>query len=428
METFISMFPMFPNLRELKMINATELNHSYNLLSLVEKDTTLRKTGASWYAGPCPFCGGDDRFVLKRTIEGWRWFCRHCGSEGYHSPIDYIMRRESLDFRVALKWAGGDVQPANRQKETSKQQELESSTPPEAWRCRALAFVESCELALWSEAGKKALDYLHGRGLKDETLKKYHIGYNPGEQFDPMLDWGLPKPDDGKRHAVWMPRGVVISCFMGGELWYVKFRRPITKEQEAQGEQKYIKLKGSKPGIFGADNLRGAWLAVLTEGEFDSMLLDQEAGDLVGVATLGSATDRLSRLDWAVWGHYLLPIAHILAVYDLDSEGEKGIRALEGFSERVHHAPLPALTGVKDITDFWKAGRDLGNWLIRTVEDLGVLPAGGPFDLTTYLLVAAEKITQAGDLGNKEDRERFARLWAAIEPDPIIPWAEFVEF
>ncbi len=349
------------------------INLVYDLLELAGKDTTLRKTGAGWYAGACPFCGGNDRFVLKQTPDGWRWYCRFCGDDRYHTAIDYIMKRENLNFHGALDWVGGGDYFNKNRTQQKPMIEIESPKPSDAWQGRGMAFIESCESALWSDPGSRARAYLNDRGLKDDTLKKYRIGYNPQETFEGLDLWGLPEPDDGKRHAVWLPRGIVIPCLVEGALYYLKFRRPLTRAQTQKVEQKYIKVKGSKPGIFGADTLRGAWLALLTEGEFDQMLLDQEAGDLAGCATLGSATDRLDRLDFAIWGKYILPINYILAAYDQDGQGAKGSDALEEFTDRAIRAPLPDIEGVKDITDLWKIGRDLGDWVCRTVENIGLL-------------------------------------------------------
>ena len=106
---------------------------------------------------------------------------------------------------------------------------------------------------------------------------------------------------------------------------------------------------------------------------FDCILLDQEAGELAGVATLGSASDRITRLDLSIWGKWLLPVAHFLVAYDLDIPGEKGAHALESYTERAIQVSLPSLPGVKDITDFFAAGGDPGDWLCRTVEKLDLL-------------------------------------------------------
>jgi|GEM_PF-4493461 hypothetical protein len=47
------------------------IKRTTDLLALVG-NTHLRKVGANWYAGPCPFCGGTDRFTLKKTADGWQ--------------------------------------------------------------------------------------------------------------------------------------------------------------------------------------------------------------------------------------------------------------------------------------------------------------------------------------------------------------------
>jgi DNA primase len=374
------------------MINKDEVNRTFDLLCLVGQDTKLIKTGSGWWAGPCPFCGGKDRFVLKRNPGGWRWFCRNCGGDRYHTPIDYVMLREHCNFQDALTWLGNNTLIGDQDRWHPNVASINSPHPSQVWQARAGVFVENCESVLWSETGARALVYLKERGLKDDTLRRYRVGYNSAERFEPLEDWGLPDPEDGKWHTVWLPRGIVLPCFAGGALWYIKFRRPVNKKQELGGEQKYIKVKGSKPGLFGADNLQGAWVAVLTEGEFDCMLLDQEAGDLAGAATLGSATDRISRLDMGVWGHYILSVAYFLAAYDLDEEGEKGVRALEGFTDRVHPAHLPELPEVKDITDLWKAGGNLGDWVARTVEKLGLLSIRTKGEAVDWVACATQDI------------------------------------
>lgn len=421
--------------------SAAEINRSFDLLSLVEQDTSLKKTGAHFWAGPCPFCGGVDRFLLKHTPAGMLWYCRHCGGDRYHTAIDYIIQRQSCTFRQALGWAahegstardassarrgGDDYRLLQKIKTNFPGPPLSQSTPTDqpdhlAWRSRAALFLASASASLWSPSGELALRWLRARGLKDDILQRFHLGYHPQDTFEPLADWGLPDPDDGQRHAVWLPRGIVIPCLELDQLWYLKIRRPVPETtrptsagsplsrgssapQSSLGglgtdaplrgasvpkkplsvddanalrhhpHQKYVKIKGSQPGLFGADNLIGAWLAVLTEGELDCLLLHQEAGDLVGVATLGSAADRISQLDLAIWGDFLLPIAHLLVAYDLDEPGQKGSRALQSFTQRAIHISLPELPGVKDITDFHLAGGDLPNWICRTVERLNLL-------------------------------------------------------
>lgn len=55
------------------------------------------------------------------------------------------------------------------------------------------------------------------------------------------------------------------------------------------------------------------------------------------------------------------------AIADLEGAG-----ALEAFSARIKYASLPAIDGAKDITDYWRTGADLGEWIALTVERLEI--------------------------------------------------------
>jgi hypothetical protein len=127
----------------------------------------------------------------------------------------------------------------------------------------------------------------------------------------------------------------------------------------------------------------------------------------------------------AIWGRYLLPITQILAAYDIDKEGEKGVASLQSFSDRVIHLPLPEMHNVKDITDLWNAGADLCEWVARSVDNLGLLKSNSPTSLAEYLIDQAENYCKSGDL------PRFARLFATAaqmlgSDTPTMPWPEWV--
>ena len=65
------------------MTDTAVLRQSVDLLALVGADSRLVKvasTRGGEYAGPCPFCGGEDRFRVQP--EQGQWFCRQCSSDG----------------------------------------------------------------------------------------------------------------------------------------------------------------------------------------------------------------------------------------------------------------------------------------------------------------------------------------------------------
>ena len=130
-------------------------------------------------------------------------------------------------------------------------------------------------------------------------------------------------PRDQKLCGLWVPRGIVIPCLAAGQTWYLKVRR-------ATGQAKYSQVSGGQIALFGADTIANHDTVVVTEGEFDAMLLHQEAGDLVGVVTMGSAAARLPD----AWVPYLLGVQRLLVAYDTDVAGARGAARWESVSPR----------------------------------------------------------------------------------------------
>jgi hypothetical protein len=146
-----------------------------------------------------------------------------------------------------------------------------------------------------------------------------------------------------------VPRGIVIPCLAAGQTWYLKVRR-------SSGQAKYSQVSGGQVALFGADTIGKHSTVVITEGEFDAMLLHQGAGDLVGVVTLGSAAARLPD----AWVPYLLGVQRLLVAYDTDAAGAEGVARWESIAS--HAQRLVPLAG-KDVTDFYLAGGDLRAWV-----------------------------------------------------------------
>lgn len=271
-----------------------------------------------------------------------------------------------MTWREIFELTGSDALPEPKPRPPAAPRLQPSAPPAEAWQVKAGMFVDDCERCLWSAEGVKALEYLHGRGLNDDTIKFYRLGFNPKDYYDPRELWGLPEHPEGK--GVWLPKSIVIPCFDGPDLWYVNMRRPA-------GDPKYYKIPGSKAAVFGVYHLLGAELVLLVEGEFDCMLANQYIRDVCGVATLGAAS---KKFDVSTWGRYFMPARVILAALDADQAGAAGADQLRQLSAQIHIIGIPRLNpGDKDITDYVKAGGDLWEWLKYHLEQLGVLETLG---------------------------------------------------
>jgi DNA primase len=367
------------------MIDLLSLKQQVDLLALAERSTVLRRvatSGGGEWAGPCPFCGGQDRFRVQPLHPGGgRWLCRQCTAGKWQDAIAFGQRLwPGLPFPQVCELLSGGALPTTREMHPAAALDNPAYHPPaEDWQASALLAIEVCQRSLWEPAGDAARSYLHARALQDETLRYWRVGYSPGARFGPAGVAGL-----------WVPRGVLIPCLALSQVWYLKVAllpgervRCEKCRQMAMARQpcpqcgalnKYRGVKGNRPAaIFGADDLVGVDLALFVEGEFDAMIAWQELRDVISVCTLGSATNQP---DLATWGAYMAPLRLVLAAYDADEAGQRGARALQALSERVRLVGLPAVSPdkatVKDITDFVLQGGELWPWLKGELVQAGV--------------------------------------------------------
>ena len=333
-------------------LDAPALKEHVDLLELVGRDTHLRKVastrGGEW-AGPCPFCGGRDRFRVQP--ERRRWWCRQCGGTRWSDAVDYVRRRDDVSFIEACRRLGawsselgvhsGRLSAAERvanllglQRASVLAEDLE---PADAWRAAGLKFVDHCVRVLWSPDGARARAYLHSRGLQGDTLRAWRVGFQPTFGLrEPANPWGL----DGD--TITLPRGIVLPWLVDGVLWHIKVR---TSSRDPG--RRYLAVRGGHPWLYGADTLVAKQPAILLEGELDTQLVWQAAGDLLGTATLGSARKNVSGRA----RDRLVNCGPLLEAYDRDTEGRAG-------ADRLRLGLLHALTALppvgKDPTCFGK--------------------------------------------------------------------------
>ena len=89
------------------MYDPIAIKEAVDLTDLVSRDTPLRRVSGDEHAGPCPKCGGDDRFHVRPT----GWFCRQCHYDDAHpwsDAIAYIMWRDGIPFTEACALLGGE--------------------------------------------------------------------------------------------------------------------------------------------------------------------------------------------------------------------------------------------------------------------------------------------------------------------------------
>jgi hypothetical protein len=207
------------------------------------------------------------------------------------------------------------------------------------WQAGAQAFCADAFDSLWSNEGTKARDYLKNRGISEDVMASAGLGYNSTESG---IQWGLTE--------IWMPRGIIIPWLIGGQLWRVNCRPPVPINGK-----KYIQAAGSANGLYNADAVRRFRTVIMTEGEFDSLVIRSHAPEFVAVATGTVSWGRVTR-----WVSRLALPDDVLLAFDTDEAGESAVnwwqRQLGERAQRM--TPL-----AHDVTDMWKEGRDIAQWL-----------------------------------------------------------------
>jgi DNA primase len=324
------------------MVNIQKLLQSVDLIDLVASDLgqPVRKSGKYAFFR-CPFhADKTPSFAVTKD----RYYCFGCHASG--DGIKWIMERQGLSFLDACTALSTDSSISYRPIKKITEQEHIAQKRPDAYQPAWREIIDVCQKQLWTGQGARALEYLHKRGLTDQILKSpfFRVGFSTGQTIA----------------GVWVDHGIVIPCFRVDQNCDIEYIDYIKIRHNSHTMPKYRKLTGGGKGLYGASSLLGADIIFVVEGEFDCLLLTQEAGDLVGVCTLGGATDRF---DWGRFGKYISYAKWLFIAYDGDIAGEKGVEVWQALSGRVKRACLPEHAG-KDITDAWKSGVNLSDWVM----------------------------------------------------------------
>jgi DNA primase len=150
--------------------DSEEIKNRLNIVDVLGEYIRLDKAGANWKA-LCPF-HNEKSPSFSVSEDKQIWHCFGCGKGG--DIFGFVMEMEGIEFREALKIlaekAGVKLQNFNPKKAEEKNRTYEILET-------AAKFYE---VQLWKGSGKeKILNYLRGRGLKDETIREFRLGYAP---------------------------------------------------------------------------------------------------------------------------------------------------------------------------------------------------------------------------------------------------------
>src|SRR5713101_4139613 len=159
---------------------AQSLKLQADIVRIVSDYVSLKKAGAQNYSGLCPFQNEkSSSFSVLATRQFFH--CFGCGASG--DVFSFVQKIENITFPEAVR--------AVAQKLNIPLPKASFSSPAEAKEAklrtvlldvheRACAFFQEC---LRRPEGARAREYLAGRGLNEETIKQFRIGFAPDSGF-----------------------------------------------------------------------------------------------------------------------------------------------------------------------------------------------------------------------------------------------------
>lgn len=194
-----------------------EIKDRLDTVEVIGETVKLRKSGKN-YTGFCPFHPNTRTPAFVVFPETGTWRCFGACNEG-GDIFSFVMKKEGWDFPEALR---------NLAERAGV--ELKSLTPAEQERQdaheRLRDLLESAVAfyrhnLLETPAGAPVLDYLHSRGLTDESLEIFEIGYAP-QSWEAGMGFLAER---GFEDADMLEAGMITARDSGG--YYDRFRNRI---------------------------------------------------------------------------------------------------------------------------------------------------------------------------------------------------------
>ena len=302
-----------------------EIKFKNDIIDVISSYVNLKRRGRN-FVGLCPF-HNEKTPSFNVYLQSNSFYCFGCGVGG--DIITFIEKIENLNYIEAVKFLAqraGLEMPEN----DGKTQELLSIKTRifEINRESARFFYER----MYSEEGKKALEYLKKRGLSGKIIRKFGIGYSPstryelvnylkkkGFKYEEMINANLVYGKNGLRIAarffdrIMLPiidlRGNVIA--FGGRTLSDKQKPKYLNTSDTLVFKKSLNLFS-----LNFARIDNAGVLVLVEGYMDVIALYQ-AGIKNAVATLGTA---LTSEQARIISRYA---KEVIICYDSDEAGQK---------------------------------------------------------------------------------------------------------
>jgi DNA primase len=279
-----------------------QVKRAINIVDLVGDYLQLRREGRA-YKALCPW-HDDSRPSLQVNAERQSWKCWPCDVGG--DIFSFVMKIEGVSFPEALKMlaekAGIELTASSRPGAADEKRLL--------YQAMAWAEEQYHQYLLKAPAAERARAYLAKRGITQESIHRFHLGYAPDE-----WEWIAQQARDTRYNVQVLEAIDVVARRPNGPGYYDRFKgrvlfpirdtqgRPVAlggRVLPGAGEERGAKYLNSRETpifsksslLYGLDLAREpitkARTAVVMEGYTDC-LIAQQSGIATAVAALGVA-------------------------------------------------------------------------------------------------------------------------------------------
>ena len=400
-----------------------EVKSRIDIVELIRSYIPLQKGGKNFKA-LCPFHNEHTpSFMVSSQLQSFK--CFGCNKSG--DAITFIEEIEGVEFPEALRMlaerAGIKLKEVKEAPEQSRKQKL--------FEINHLAEEYFNFLLTKHKFGKVALDYLKNRGLKEETIKVFGIGYSPnswdslgnfllkkGYFLEDIVASGLAITKEGGRHFYDRFRGRVMFPYRDSQGRTIGFSARILEAEKDQ--PKYINTpqtpiydKGSS--LYGIDlgktEIKKADEAIVVEGQMD-MISPFQAGVKNIVAAGGTS---LTQNQLRVLLRYSKNLALCFDTdFAGDSASQRGIEVAEELEMNIRVVTLPK--EFKDADEVVKKDPEIFKKAIEEAKPINDF----------YFDSALSRYNQKTALGKKQIGEflipKIGKIKNEIEKNHYIKW------
>ena len=366
-----------------------DIKSRIDIVDIISEYVPLKPAGKA-FKGLCPF--HDDKnpsFTVNRDMQIFKCFA--CGEGG--NVFTFLMKHEKMTFYEAVKYLADKCNVVIP--ETGKTDRVADTTRDDLQKLNQSAVNYYQKLLMNSGAGKEALTYLVERGIKDNIMDSFKLGFSlpswdaflkaAGKKFSRniMVQGGFIKQAEKNESRyydrfrgrimfpIFDPRGIPIA--FGGRI--LNSSESDAKYINSPETPLYSKSRSLYNLNLAKDAIRKEGFVVLAEGYMDVIACFQ-AGVHNVIASLGTSLAE---------GHVRLIKRYtneVAIAYDSDNAGAAATsRGLDLLVKEGIKVRMVNLTSGKDPDDFIRENGD------EAFRDL----VSGAVDLVDYKLIKIEE-------------------------------------